>query len=65
MKLRRAARGVGYVFRSLVERHATRANFEAYLILTSAATFLFIGSLGDLLAYWLAKCMLKLQHQLP
>ena len=47
-----AARGLGYVFRNLALHRLTRANFEAYLILSSAATFLFIGSLGDLLAYW-------------
>lgn len=47
-----AARGVGYVLRALAEKKVTRSRFEAYLILTSAATFLFIGALGDLLAHW-------------
>ncbi|DBA98916.1 hypothetical protein WJX77_010704 [Trebouxia sp. C0004] len=47
-----AARCVGYIFRALVERKVTKSNFEAYLILSSAATFLFIGSLGHLLAHW-------------
>ncbi|KAL0046393.1 hypothetical protein WJX82_011172 [Trebouxia sp. C0006] len=47
-----AARGVGYIFRALLERKVTKSNFEAYLILSSAATFLFIGALGHLLAHW-------------
>lgn len=48
----RAARGCGYLCRALAERHSTKARFQAYLILSSAATFLFIGALGDLLADW-------------
>ena len=47
-----AARGVGYVFRALAEHSVTKVNFEASLILSSAATFLFIGALGHLLAHW-------------
>ncbi len=35
-----------------MERKVTKSNFEAYLILSSAATFLFIGALGHLLAHW-------------
>ena len=52
MLLRFAARGVGYIFRVLVERKVTKSNLEAYLILSSAATFLFNGALGRLLAHW-------------
>ncbi len=47
-----AARGVGYIFRVLVEKQVTKASFEAYLILSSAATFLFIGALGNLIGHW-------------
>lgn len=47
-----AARGSGFLCRALAERHSTKARFQAYLILSSAATFLFIGALGDLLADW-------------
>ena len=46
------ARGSGFLCRALAESHSTKARFEAYLILSSAATFLFIGALGDLLANW-------------
>lgn len=46
------ARGSGFLCRALAEKHSTKARFEAYLILSSAATFLFIGALGDLLADW-------------
>ena len=35
-----------------MERKVTKSNFEAYLILSSAATFLFIGALGHFLAHW-------------
>ena len=48
----RVARGSGFLCRALAERQSTKARFEAYLILSSAATFLFIGALGDLLADW-------------
>ncbi len=52
MKPWSAARGVGYIFRALAEHKVTKSDFEAYLILSSAATFLFIGALGDLLGHW-------------
>ncbi|KAL0052202.1 hypothetical protein WJX82_009712 [Trebouxia sp. C0006] len=61
------ARGVGYIYRALAEQKVTKSRFEAYLILTSAATFLFIGALGSLLAHWFERCSGKshLEVRLP